>query len=225
MAHSVPSFPVLHCKAEDFLKNSILGLRVLNFGMYAHTEVFGVLPVDISLFEPAVLLLDRMITDPKYKSKEKIAQSKLVHKYLAWNIQRAKLVCGNKIELIELSGFNVNRPPVKLPVPDEPLISCIRSSKEAGFYEVVIKRKSNKKLVEQAPKTHLRNVLFKAQLTLTPDEPESWITVCYGATRYNIKIKRSDAIQGHKNYLRLCGSNSAGTGNYCHPYPFTPEWD
>jgi hypothetical protein len=223
MAVTMEPDPVLHCIPDDFLANNLLSMRVLNYGMYTNATIFTAIPVPVTDFKPAAILLSEMLVDPKASSSEKVAQSRIVHKYLKKNLLYAKQVCDHDPAMIEKTGYDSNFQASKTGAVETAGIVRVQKGKIEGTYKVVLKRKSNKKLVDKDPKTHPTGALYTVELSLTPDDPKSWVAICCNAPSTKLILNVKDLFQGKKNYVRVYGVNRAGRGNTCDPFFFTPE--
>ena len=223
MAASIPLDPVLHVEKNDPVGVFGLGKRMKS-GLFYYPLIFVDPTPDEATFTTANELLGTYIGQAKGNHSIIVLrddQCLLVHGYLSQLLHFAKPICNHNASLIEKSGFDSNYQPSKLPPPEAPVIKSITKGKEAGTYKIFLTRKQNKKLVDKAPKSHLKGVKYYAELTATIDDAASWVRVCDGVA--STKLIFSEVVPGKKNWVRVWGKNANGKGHESDPAGFTPD--
>ena len=72
------------------------------------------------------------------------------------------------------------------------------------------------------PVTHQKGVKFTIELSVTPEEVESWKEI--GRDLASTKLVFKEVITGKKNFVRVYGVNTKGRGEASEPSGFTPEF-
>ncbi len=223
MSGAQPINPVVLVKSRDYLGVDRLAGTILQDGIFFYPLIFVNPSVSKTDFEPQATKLHNMVLDPKSDSDELIAQSMIVHGMLTLLCLYAKIICNHNVELIKKSGFPLNHQPVKaVPVKITGKVTVVKG-KVAGTYQAKISKKSNKKAVEPDPATHQKGALYSVQLSTTPDDQNSWVTVCESKPSTKLIFLASAVTLGKRNWIRIYGVNSAGKGNPSDPTPFTPD--
>jgi hypothetical protein len=223
MASSHPVEAVLHCRKDQPNNVFQLAMRLLK-GLYTHSGTFINPSVSKVNFETETGKLSQLIVGAKGNHSVKLlrdAKAIEVFGLCKELLIYVKPICKENVELINLSGFNINRQPVKILVPLEPSISKIVKTGTLNTYRIILLKKQSSELVDKDPQTHPRNVRYTVELTLTPEDPESWTEVCSGKPRN--KLSFSKVFPGQKNHVRVYGNNSAGDGPRSLITYFTPE--
>ena len=222
-ASSRPEDPVMHCQPESFTDVNKLAQNIIENGIYFFTTEFTTPDPLLTVFQPPADALNLLVMDARSKSGDKIAQSKIVYENLQSLLLYAKKTCKHNHDLIVKSGFPSNFQPQKLPPPGTPEVGGVVKDKLADFYKVTLKRKPGKKGVNDDPATHLKGVLYTVKLGSDPIDTSNYVPVLEGVPRTKLKIPVSKIIPNKRNFIIVYGVNSAGKGNACDPYGFSPE--
>ena len=102
------------------------------------------------------------------------SQALLVHGYLEKNLLYAKDICNHDGDMIDLSGFDRNYLPENAKTPEKPVIKKVGKGKEVDTYKVILVKKQIKPMEGVDPVTHQKGVKFTIELSVTPEEVESW---------------------------------------------------
>jgi len=223
MASSRPFEPVLHCRKDRPNHVYQLASSLLN-GLYKHPDDFPYPKVPQTVMEEAKTELLGLISDSEGDTKmmkRRNAKAIEIHGYCNELLDYVRPICKGDPVLIGKSGFPNNRQPSKHPVPSQPqIIKIVKAPGDKG-YKVILQKMNTAEMDEKDPQTHLRGVLFTVELTLTPDDPDSWKDVCKSAPRDKLFFR--NVFPGSKNHVRVYGINSAGMGERSLSKYFTPE--
>ena len=224
MASTHPFNPVMHCSAVEPEPVYNLAMRIITQGIYVNTSLFTGIPVNISVFQPAVTKLGNLISQAKGNSniiKQRDEQADTVHGYLLTLLNYSIPICNHVQANITLSGFDASNEPMPAVVPPAPVITKVTEGKAVGTYKAHLKRRSKKGIAvskSHADKTRAR---YTVQTTTTPLIEGSWVTVLEGAA--SNKLILTKGIVAGKNYIRVYGINSAGKGQPSNPFLFVPQ--
>ncbi len=226
MAAEQPNDPAKHYDPNDPVAVAFLCNRLLSEGMYFHDNIFDGIPVLKATFTTVTNELVTLISQCKgnsLKIKERDSKCKVANGYLDQNFLYAKVKCNHDISMIGLSGFDSKYQPTKIGVPETISILNVKDGKEEGTYKISVKRKSYKKMGGQAPKAPRRPVKFDVEITPSPEDPKSWVSILTGRASTKLIFDGTYVAPLRKNYVRVFSVNSAGRSQPSVPFPFTPR--
>ncbi len=223
MASSRPYEPVLHCRKDRPKEVYRLALRLLK-GLYAHPAEFPDPWIAKTTFETETKALKELLRYERGDSKAIklcLVKSFQVHAFCKMLLSFVTPICGGDIEMIQMTGFEVNRMPRKHQHPRQPVILKIVKAGGQFRYKIILAKMQTGNNVDPDPATHQRDVRYTIELSLNQDDEKSWNKVCVSAA--STKLFFEDVFPGQKNYVRVYGTNAAGDGQCSLVRYFTPD--
>lgn len=207
--------PVMHCDASDFDGVSELAHNIIENGMYAHATEFPAIP------EPEAELVDDLKELDKYRTsakgnsaniKKRNDFSKKVHVRLKEDLKYAKLVCGNDINLIILSGFDSSQPPEAATIPLTRNIKEIVKGPEQEMVHVKLEKAQGTKKQRRENKTYIVRVY-------TTEEGSEFTEGCVATDSRKLFV--SKVPKGVARYYHIVIKNAAGSNELASREKFT----
>ena len=224
MASKRPYDPVMHCTPKEYNAVSMLAQNILTNGIYANPLVFNNPNVTQFDYYFETSQLKTLIIEARgdtNKRRLRNSKCKTVFNLSTQLLIYVKLVANHDVNIITLSGFELNNQGAKSQPPRQPVILRIVEGKASGTYKVYLKRISNKPDVHKDPQTHQRDVKYTIEITLTPEIEASWKVVQHSVA--STKLIFSEITLNARNYIRVYGKNASGTGQPSSVYAFTPQ--
>jgi hypothetical protein len=215
MAEEFNPEPIMNCSADEPDAVSTLTHNVLENGMYKHLTEFPSIP------EPADELGDELTELDKYRNsakgnsdniKKRNDYSKKVHKRMKRNLKYAKLVCGNDVNLIILSGFPSSQPPEPATIPLTRNIKDIVKGHEEHMVQVILEKAEGTKKQRKEHKTYIVRVFLTENAT-------EYTEGCVTSDSRKLFVRNIPV--GAMRYYQIIIQNSAGSNELAPKKSFT----
>jgi hypothetical protein len=215
MAAEFKPEPAMHCTPSQCDEVSKLAHNLLDNGMYAHGPEFPDIPEDQVDFTTDLGKLDSFRVSAKGNSantKQRNDYSKTMHKRLKSNLKYAKLICGNNINLIQLSGFDSSLPPEPATIPLTRGIHDIVKGPEQDMVTVILEPPSGTKKQRREHKTYI------VRMYLT-EEATEFTEGCVSSNTRKLFVRK--VPKGVARYYQIVIQNSAGSNELATRVKFT----
>jgi hypothetical protein len=201
---------VLHLKSKEPQSVYNLAGRV-NTNLVEHASVFPGVDPPVAEFGLEVSKLDTAIKakdGSKVKNQAVIDQTNVVYSMLKLLVFYVNKVADGDMSIILLSGFDCNSDPVQHDIPAKAVIKRL----EDGSVPCSVKI-----FMDALPNADR----YKVEITSTPDDADSWVTVIdFGGLK---KLEVKDLTAAQKIYVRVSGGNTHGWGVPSEPMAFIPR--
>ncbi|MBP7498053.1 MAG: hypothetical protein KA792_10355 [Bacteroidales bacterium] len=132
-----------------------------------------------------------------------------------YNMLQEEMIYVNRIAnadraLLALSGFAIIDPPDPNPIPNEPVIKKIINDKRANTAKIYIENLNQE------------NLIYYVEMTLTPDDSDSWKNVLTTTNSRRLLIPRM--LKGQICWFRIAASSSQGKSNWSNPTAFVSRF-
>jgi hypothetical protein len=207
--------PSMHCSASEAEPVSTLAHNLVNNGMYVHLTEFPQIPEDPIVFKSDLTELDKFKTSSKGNSdniKLRNKYSKIVHGHLKNNLKYAKLICGNDINLIILSGFPSSLFPEPATIPLTRKIKDILKGPEQNMVRVILEKPEGTKKQRKEHKTYIIRVF------LTEDATE-YTEGCVTSNTRKLFVRNVPA--GVARFYQIIIRNNAGSNELASKVKYT----
>jgi len=215
MAEEFNPEPIMDCSSDEYDKVSTLTHNVLENGMYKHLTEFPSIP------EPADELGDDLTDLDKYRNSAKGNSdnikmrndfSKTVHRRMKNNLKYAKLICGNDVNLIILSGFPSSQPPEPATIPLTRNIKEIVKGHEEHMVQIKLEKPEGTKKQRKERKTYIVRVFLTENAT---EYTEGCVTT------NSRKLFVRNVPVGAVRYYQIIIQNTAGSNEQAPKKSFT----
>jgi len=201
---------VLHLKARDPQKVYNLGGRVYTSILAAKSTfttpdpTMEELGVEVTKLDAAIKAKD----GSKLKNQAIVDQTDVVFGMLKSEIIYVNKVANGDMAIILLSGFDCNNEPMEHGIPGKALIKRIEDGSVPCSAKIFLDA------LTDADR-------YKVEITITPDDAESWKTVIDFGGLNRLEIR--DLTTAQKIYIRVSGGNTHGWGVPSEPMVFIPR--
>lgn len=164
-------------------------------------EEFG---VEITKLDDAIKAID----GSKIKAQVVVDQANVVYDMLKLLVFYVNVIANGDMAIILQSGFDCNNEPVEHDIPDKALIKRLEDGSVPCSVKIFMDA------LAYADR-------YKVDITITPNDAESWKTVIDFGSLKHLEIK--DLVSGQKVFIRVAAGNTHGWGIFSEPVSFIPR--
>jgi hypothetical protein len=215
MAEEFKPEPTMHCSPSQHDLVSQLAHNLLDNGMYKHLTEFPSIPEPKDKFEEDLAELDKYRISAKGNSdniKLRNNYSKKVHAHLKNNLIYAKLICGNDIDLIIISGYDSSLPPEAATIPLTRNIKDIVKGPEADMVTVKLEKAEGTKKQKREQKNYIVRIFLTEEAT-------EYTEGCVSSNSRKLFIRK--VPKGVARYYQIVIKNSAGINELASKVKYT----
>lgn len=205
MAEIFKPEPVMHCTADECVSVYNLSKNLIESGMYKNLVEFPAIPEDVLTYTADIVLLGNLLVSSKGNTnllEDRDAQAIVVFNKTWNNLRYAKIVCGNVIHLIHLSGFPSSEAPVAATVPITREIKTIIKGFEAATVRIVLEPATGTEKEKKQRKTYV-------VLVFATETSQEQILGCTSSNSTKLICKNVPDAVG--KYYKVLIQNAAGT--------------